>query len=188
MGDSLDELSYVRVHGPLNYIDKGNELPFIVVAPQLKTTDRFWSKAFFDEVLKDVEQKYPIDKSRIYLTGISLGGYGSWYLTMTYPDKFAAIAPMAGGDIFWFNVPGIGNDRSDICNIKDVPIWVVHGDKDPVVSAKDAKRMVAELKKCAANVKFTLYKDKRHISWKEMYDNPEFYEWLLSHKNNNLVE
>ena len=184
MGDSLNELSKVRVHGPLSYIDQGNELPFIVVAPQMKKGDKFWSRAFFDMIIKDVEQNYPVDSSRIYLTGISLGGYATWYFAMTYPDKFAAIAPIAGGDIFQFDLAGIGKEMSTICKIKHVPAWVVHGNRDFVVPANDAKELVAELKKCGANVKFTLYKDKGHISWKETYDDPAFYKWLMSQRTN----
>lgn len=181
-GDGSERLPLVRVHGPLSYIDQGNDLPFIIAAPQLSRDNEYWTGYIVDALIKDVEKKYSVDKSRISLTGLSMGGYATWIVGMFYPNKFAALAPVAGGNIFQFDIPGIGKEKQEICRLKDIPIWAFHGEQDTIVPFEDEQEMIQELIKCDAKVKFTLYADKSHDSWTETYNNPEFYQWLAKQK------
>lgn len=181
-GDSPEELTYVRGSGPLQYIDAGHELPFIIVAPQLSKHAEYWDIPFVNAVIKDVQSKYNIDESRLYLTGNSMGGYGTWYLGLSYPTRFAALAPIAGGDIFQYNIPGIGDDITTLCKLSKTPIWVAHGQFDTVVPIAEADRLVQQLNRCHANVKYSVFEDLAHVMWDELYQNEQFYQWLLAQK------
>ena len=143
--------------------------PFIFVAPQAETR---WNAAALNELLDDVVAKHKVDRDRVYVTGLSMGGFGTWSLAMAYPDKFAAIIPICGG----------GNP-ANAAKIKDLPIWVFHGAKDKIVPPVRSEAMVKALKEAGAqNVKFTLYPDAGHNSWTPTYKNPEVWDWLLKQK------
>jgi predicted peptidase len=105
------------------------------------------------------------------LTGFSMGGFGTWALSMIYPEKFAAIAPICGGGMPWMAF-----------RIKDMPVWAFHGAKDEVVPLQRTEEMVEVLKKISGKVKFTVYPEAGHDSWTETYDDPELYEWFLEHR------
>ena len=107
--------------------------------------------------------------NRIYVTGLSLGGNGTWSLALAEPNRFAAIAPVCG-----WSVPSVA------CTIKHLPIWSFHGDKDNVVPFSSSELMVNRLKACGGNVKFTVYKNGNHNAWTETYNNEELYSWLLN--------
>ncbi|MCK5738330.1 prolyl oligopeptidase family serine peptidase [bacterium] len=170
-GERGDDLDLVKRHGPPQLIEKGQDMPFIVIAPQcpeelwwpMKTTELL-------QLIETIEEKYPVDESRIYCTGLSMGGFGTWALAIEQPDLFAAIAPICGG-----------GDSTQVRAIKDVPTWVFHGAKDTVVPIEKSQILVDSLHACGGDVKFTIYPEATHNSWTETYDNPEFYEWLLSH-------
>ena len=122
-------------------------------------------------LLDDVIKKYKIDEDRVYLTGISMGGYATWELAMEYPEKFAAIAPICGG-----------GDPFHIDRLKNVAVWAFHGEKDKVVKPYKSKRMVKALRKCGGNVKLTVYPNMRHDVWSITYNNQELYNWFLKQK------
>jgi predicted peptidase len=168
-GESGDDLSKVKIHGPPKMIESKSDFPFIVVSPQSRR--RGWNpdalKALLDEVLAD----YRVDRDRVYLTGLSMGGSGTWTLASTYPEYFAAIAPICGG-----------GDPADAKTLKDLPIWVIHGAKDEAVPLRRSEEMVNALKDLGADVKFTVYPEAGHDSWTESYNNPELYQWMLSHE------
>jgi hypothetical protein len=107
----------------------------------------------------------------MYLTGLSMGGFGTWEYAVNYPDRFAAIAPICGG----------GNPERAWA-IRNLPIWVFHGAKDQAVPIKQSEDMVNALKKVGNDVKFTVYPEAGHDSWTETYNNPALYEWFLKHK------
>lgn len=166
-GESGDDLQKVKKHGPPKLVDQGKNFPFIVVSPQ--SARGGWDAQTLNALLDDVTAHYKVDKDRIYVTGLSMGGFGTWSLAAAFPDKFAAIAPICGG----------GN-TNDAKKLKNLPIWVFHGAKDRAVPAARSEAMVKALKDAGAEqVKFTLYPDAEHDSWTVTYDNPEFYEWLL---------
>lgn len=168
-GESGSDLSRVKTHGPPKIVEKKSVFPFIVVSPQSPRRggwDRYALKALVDEVLANDR----VDRDRVYLTGLSMGGYGTWALAASYPQYFAAIAPICGG----------GNPE-DANQLKDLPIWVFHGAKDEAVPLRRSEEMVAALKRVGADVKFTVYPEAGHDSWTETY-NPELYQWFLSHQ------
>ena len=116
------------------------------------------------------EESINIDQDRIYLTGLSMGGFGAWSLAAEYPGRFAAIAPVCGG----------GNPL-EAGSLAHLPIWVFHGAKDTVVPVEKSREMVAALENAGGNVRFTVYPDSEHDSWTETYNNPELYEWFLTY-------
>ena len=168
-GESGDDLQKVKVHGPPKIVEKKPDFPFILVSPQ--SPGRGWDAATLKALLDDVIARHRVDRDRIYLTGLSMGGFGSWSLAAAYPDLFAAVVPICGG----------GNP-ADAGRLKGLPIWVFHGAKDPVVPIARSVAMVKALKDAGSEVKFTVYPEAGHDSWTETYDNPELYKWLLEQK------
>ncbi len=169
-GESGNDLQKVKTHGPPKLIEAGKSFPFIVVSPQSPRLG--WDVPTLNALLDEVTAKHKVDKDRVYLTGLSMGGFGSWALAGAYPEKFAAVVPICGG----------GNP-ADAKKLKDLPIRVFHGAKDPLVSLRSSEEMVQALKAAGAeNVQLKVYPDAGHDSWTETYDNPELYEWLLKQK------
>ena len=169
-GERGAHLEAVKVHGPLKLIAQGREFPFIVVAPQCPADD-WWRPDVLAALLDDIERRYRVDKQRVWVTGLSMGGFGTWSLALEYPDRFAAIAPICGGGHWWV-----------VSRIKHLPTWVFHGKKDSVVEYARSVEMVAALRQCGGNVKFTTYPNANHDSWTATYNNPELYRWLLRQK------
>lgn len=154
------------------------DIPFIVVAPQCP--DSSWWTEHLDELkalLDDIESRLRVDKSRIYLTGFSMGGEGTWRLAMRYPEKFAAIAPICA----------IGN-HGLTHRIKDIPAWVFHGAKDDIVPIKNSNDLVKELESLGAEVKYTVYPDVGHEAWTRTYQNSELFLWFLCHAKSRKVK
>ena len=166
-GERGNILEMVKKNGPPKLAEFGKSFPFILVSPQCPEDQR-WSTDVLDMLLDEMAARYRVDSSRIYVTGLSMGGQGTWDLAIAYPDRFAAIAPICGKV-----------DPGDAAKLKDIPIWVFHGAKDDVVPPEMSENMVNALKAMGSDVKFTLYPDAGHDSWTETYENPEFWEWLL---------
>lgn len=159
-----------------NYVEELPDFPFIVVSPQLPKGG--WRSLIdpIDELLDHLIEVLPVDVDHLYLTGLSAGGYGTWKYALKYPDRFAAIAPIAGGASLTTDpVP------EDVCKLKDLPIWVFHGEADKVIPPEMNIEVVDALESCGANVNITLYPDTGHDAWTPTYTNPAFYEWLLQH-------
>jgi predicted peptidase len=171
-GERGDKLDKVKTHGPPMLVRQGKEFPFILVSPQCPDGKR-WNVSELSALLDDIEKNYSVDKARIYVTGLSMGGYGTWSLASANPKRFAAILPVCGG-----------GDFLNACMLKDVPAWVFHGAKDKVVSVQESERMVDAIKRCGGNPRFTVYPEAGHDSWTETYNNPEVYNWLLSQRKN----
>jgi predicted esterase len=170
-GERGDDLKLAATHGPLKYLREGHDLPFVIVTPQCASGD-WWLPARVGALLEVIQNRYRIDPDRVYLTGLSMGGFGTWSTALEYPDRFAAIAPICGG-----------GDPLDAARIVNIPVWDFHGAKDTTVPIRLSEEMVAALKKAGAKeVEFTVYPDAGHDAWTETYDNPKLYEWLLSHK------
>jgi predicted peptidase len=125
-----------------------------------------------DELMKELETCYSIDTGRRYLTGISMGGFGSFDFAMAYPDRFAAVVPVCGGATY----PELAQV------IKDVPVWVFHGAKDEAVPIEESERVVEVLKDCNSNVRFTVYPENGHDVCSLAYQNEELFIWLLEQK------
>ncbi len=170
-GERGDNLELLKLHGIPKIVEKNEDFPFIAVSPQCPA-ESWWTFELeaLEALLNDIINKYKVDKDRIYLTGLSMGGFGTWSLAIRNPDTFAAIAPICGG-----------GDPQKVCAIKDVPTWVFHGAKDEIVPLQQSENMVKALKECGGDVQFTIYPEAGHDSWTMTYDNPELYEWFLKH-------
>jgi len=172
-GESGADLEKVKTHGPPKLIAQGQDLPFIVVSPQAPLVPRRgWDVETLNALLDDILAKYSTDPDRVYLTGLSMGGYGTWAWATANPERFAAIAPICGG----------GQPRQASRALRNTPTWVFHGAKDTTVPLQESQDMVEALKKAGAmEVKFTIYPEAGHDSWTATYDNPELFTWLLAH-------
>ncbi len=167
-GERGDDKNKLRVHGPPMQISKGQSFPGYVLAPQCPF-DVWWTVERLEATLQKILAEYKVDKSRIYLTGLSMGGYGTWKWACRYPEHFAAIAPICGG-----------GDPEDVQVLRDIPIWAFHGAKDEVVPLSESQKMIDALTEHDIKAKLTVYPEADHDSWTETYDNPEFYKWLYS--------
>ena len=168
-GERGDDLELVKKHGPPKLVEE-KDYPFIIVSPQCPFSHR-WDVEVLKQLLDEVTDEYNVDRNRIYLTGLSMGGFGTWELAFAFPECFAAIAPICGG-----------GDPSKANMIKHIPVWVFHGSKDPVVSVTKSEEMVKALREIGGNVKFTIYPEATHDSWTETYNNSNLYEWFLNQK------
>jgi predicted peptidase len=165
-----DRISRLKRFGLPRQVER-EKRPFILVAPQ-NPSSGFWNVRALGGLLDDVTTKHKVDKDRVYVTGLSMGGFGTWALAAAYPDRFAAIIPICGG----------GNPRS-ASKIKDLPIWAFHGAKDTIVRPERTEVMVKALKAAGAkNVQLTIYPDAQHDSWTRTYRNPKVWTWLLEQK------
>jgi predicted peptidase len=122
-------------------------------------------------LLESLQKELPVDAKRLYVTGLSMGGYGTWDLISRLPDTFAAAAPICGG-----------GDETKAAAIAKVPQWIFHGGADKVVKPERSRNMVAALKKAGAEPKYTEYEGVGHNSWDKAYAEPDFWPWLFSQK------
>ncbi len=170
VGERGNNLELVKRHGPPKLIEEGQKFPFILVAPQCPA-DRWWNVEDLDAWLLGLLKELPVDANRVYLTGLSMGGFGTFEWATKHPERFAAIAPICGG-----GEPFLAS------RLKNVPAWIFHGAKDPVVPLKRSQEMVEAIKKAGGIVKFTVYPEAGHDSWTATYANPQLYQWLLAQR------
>jgi predicted peptidase len=169
-GERGDDLELVKKHGPPKLIAAGQDFPFIVVSPQCPQ-DRRWEPIELVALLDDLEGKYKVDSDRIYVTGLSMGGFGTWELAAFAPHRLAAVVPICGGgEKYWAR------------QFAHLPVWAFHGAKDTGVPLERSQLMVDELTKRGGQPKLTIYPEAGHDSWTETYDNPELYKWLLEQR------
>ena len=168
-GERGSNLNLVKKHGPAKIVES-KDLPFVIASPQCPRTDLWWKPEIVTGLVDDLLQKHPIDPDRVYLTGLSQGGFGSWATAARFPDKFAAVAPICGGGKpEWAKKYGT------------LPIWNFHGDADKVVPVRLSRVMVEAVKKAGGKITHTEYPGVGHDSWSKTYRNPKLYEWFLSH-------
>jgi len=171
-GERGDDLELVKKHGPPKIVDEKKDFAFILVSPQCKPK-RWWEPTELTALLDDVVARYKVDQDRIYVTGLSMGGFGTWSLAAYTPHRFAAIVPICGGgEQYWTK------------RFPHLPVWVFHGAEDKVVPPERSQEIVDALKKHGGNVQLTIYPEAGHDAWTETYDNPELYDWLLKQKHN----
>lgn len=174
-GESFGELSLVAKWGPPMMAARGDQLPYVVVSPQCPRDDS-WSSDVqqqrLDELLEHILKTQPVNPQQIYLTGLSMGGYGSWKMAARHPEKFAAVVPICGG----------GNPE-DAGILKDLPIWVFHGDQDRAVPYAKSVEMVEAIRAAGGkSIRFTSLEHIGHNCWSAAYETPELYQWLNQHK------
>ncbi|WP_374400500.1 prolyl oligopeptidase family serine peptidase [Flavobacterium sp.] len=172
-GKSLSgtDLNRVRRYGVLRAMDKGKKIPAIVVAPQLAKGS--WNPDKVLEVLEYVKINYNVDESRIYVCGMSLGGYGTLHFAGKHADKItAAVAICGGGNV------------SDGCKLATIPLWIQHGDVDYIVPMSESKKVVEAIKKCdeSADVTLTIIKGGNHGNVERLFHEDAMYDWLFKQK------
>ncbi|MEM7231536.1 MAG: alpha/beta fold hydrolase [Planctomycetota bacterium] len=169
-GERGNDLDRLKRHGPPKLIEGGKKFPFIVASPQCSSRS-WWKPEAVNALVDKLIKEQPVDTDRIYLTGLSMGGFGSFATAAKYPNRFAAVAPICGG-----------GDPRTAGKLKDIPFWVFHGDADRVVRISQSQGMVDAIREHDGNVKFTVYEGVNHDSWTQTYDNPKLYEWFLKHR------
>ncbi len=170
-GESDGPLSVVAKWGPPRLIERGESFPYIMVSPQCPRAES-WAQPGQQELilalLDHVSKQYKVDPDRIYLTGLSMGGFGSWKLAADHSERFAAIAPICGG-----------GKPEDAPKLKGLPIWVFHGTEDKAVPLQHSVEMVDALKAAGnTSIRFTTLEHIGHNSWEAAYATPELYQWL----------
>jgi predicted peptidase len=176
MGERGDDLSMLYSNGIPKLIVEGAKFPFITVMPQCPETS-FWTEESksLKMLIDDVIENHNVDKNRIYITGLSMGGYGTYEMLARYPDLFAAAIPICGG---------IGSmySRMNLLQLKDVPLWIFHGKIDDVVPVKESENIYETLRSIGAeDLHITIYPELKHDSWTRTYANHEVYDFLLKH-------
>jgi predicted peptidase len=182
-GERGTNLWKATTHGPSKYIADHPDFPFLLITP-LCPANSTWSDEILLALLDEVTKKFSVDETRIYLTGLSMGGFGAWSLGLAYPEKFAAIAPICGGGSAGpIILARNGYDPKRAKALKTLPVWVFHGAKDPVVPVEESERLVKALRQLGIEeIDLTIYPEAQHNSWTETYKNPELYEWFLKHQ------
>jgi predicted peptidase len=178
-GERGTNLAAVAVHGPPKLVKEGKDFPFVLISPQCASGDR-WQPEAVMALVDEAIQKYDIDAERVYLTGLSMGGFGSWALATMYPERFAAVVPICGGgNVIDVLLPA----KSKEAALKSLPIWAFHGGKDPVVKLEESERMVEAFKRAGnSTVKLTVYPEAQHDSWTQAYNEPDLFKWMLEQK------
>ena len=172
-GEWGDDLDVACRHGFMKHVrESGREYPFICIAPQIPQ-NRFWGcyteslLAFLDYICETL----PVDLDRVYLTGLSMGGTGTWMLGMAAPERFAAMAPICGSGIYWFGEA-----------LADVPVMMYHGDLDEVVPIEESVEMLRAIHKRGGKAELKICYGVKHGAWEIAYAGDELVNWLLSHK------
>lgn len=169
-GKSLSgtDIDRVKRYGILKAILKGKKIPAIVIAPQLASGP--WNAQKLLEILEYVQQKYNTDKNRVYVCGMSLGGYGTLEFAGKFPKKIAAAVAICGGGIV-----------SDACNLSKISIWIQHGDKDTAVPVSESYKIFNAIKKCDknANTTMTVIPGGTHGSVEQLFHENAIYDWMF---------
>lgn len=176
-GERGTNLMKVAIHGPPKQAAAGRDFPFILVSPQCPE-GQIWDDEGLSKLIETLKSSLRVDPTRIHITGLSMGGSGTWALISKRPELFASAAPICGrGDrARTLPLPPAQQEA-----FKTLPVWVFHGGKDTSVPLSESERMVDQFKRAGAtDVQLTVYPEAGHDSWTQTYNNPEFYDWLLS--------
>jgi predicted peptidase len=183
-GSQENDSKFVMSYGLPEALYRGEQpdnFPFVVVSPQAFPNVPWWegdTLAILNALLDEVINTYQIDPARVYATGLSMGGYGSWFLATTYPERFAAMASVSGSG---YRTP-LTPKPEMICRLRDVPVWAIHGAGDLISDPLANKMVVATLAECGGEVEWTLYPDAGHgETYARAYRDPALYDWLLEH-------
>jgi len=177
-GERGTNVQQVAVHGPPKRVQTQPDFPFVVLSPQCPPGTH-WDTLALDGLLDSVLGSHAIDPKRVYLTGLSMGGYGTWAWSSARPERFAAIAPICGGgDPVGIWLAG-GARRESLVRL---PVWAFHGAKDEVVPLSASQQMVDAYKRLSNNARLTVYPDAGHDSWTATYENSALYEWFQQHR------
>lgn len=173
-GERGSDLAHVGDHGLADILAHLPE-PTLVLAPQCPEDIR-WIHHLegLEAILDSALANYPVDRTRIYLTGLSMGGQGTWYLGAKIPERFAALVPICGR-----------SNPEEAERLKDLPIWVFHGAEDTVIPVSESEGMVIALQTHGSDVKLTVYPDTEHNSWTPAYREADLYTWLFNQRRDS---
>jgi len=178
--DSVFMLSY-GLPAVLYTQEQPENFEFIVVSPQAFADTPWWvdnQVTIIGLLLDEIIENYRVDEERVYVTGLSMGGYGSWYAAGTFPERFAAMASIAGSGFYLSYVPG----TDVLCQLEEVPVWAIHGAEDQISDPLAVKMHVLALEECGGEVEWTLYPDAGHFeTYDRAYRDPDLYAWMLAH-------
>ncbi len=184
-GDDDYDSAFVLSYGLPAVLQTGEQpeqFPFIVVSPQAFPGGTWWTEdalPILDAALGEVIETYRVDPDRVYLTGLSMGGYGAWYLATAYPERFAAMVSVSGSGYRTLFLPG----EETLCRMQDLAVWAIHGAQDQLSDPESSRLNTLALKaSCPGEVQWTLYEDEGHIgTYERAYRDPQLYQWLLEH-------
>ena len=164
-------LDLVKKYGVIHEIEKGRKVPAIVVAPQV-IAGKSWEPEKIMSVLKFVQRTFDTDTNRVYVAGMSLGGYGTLRFAGAYPEVVTAAVALCGG----------GNPN-DGCDLATVPLWIQHGNSDRAVPISESEKIVNAIKNCngGENLKYTIHKGADHGALERIFRTDEMYEWLFQY-------
>ena len=168
-GNGTTELDRVAIHGYPMHAEQGRDYPFILVSPQLPWGELWCSyieslNLFLDHILATL----PVDPKRVYLTGLSNGGTGTYLWGQTSPQRFAALLPVCGAGIVW-----------QTYKLARTPLWAFHGDQDSAILCEESRRMVEGINTQGGDAKLTVYPGVGHNCWVYVYDDPAVLTWML---------
>lgn len=168
-GNGREDLVKITKEGICRYLSEGKNYPAIILCPQCPCR-LVWNNLVFElkELIDRVAAQYHADPHRISITGISMGGYGTWEMGLTYPDFFSALAPVCGGGLSW---------RCE--NLVNMPIWALHGDMDPTVPCRNSVEMVDSVNEKGGHAKLTIFPGVDHHSWDSAYLETDVISWML---------
>ncbi|MBQ1260457.1 MAG: phospholipase [Clostridia bacterium] len=171
-GERGDNHERIKFHGVPKYVSLGKKIPAITLCPQCPDGN-VWNQIVFEvkELIDYIVREYSVDEDRISLTGISMGGFGTWEMGMSYPGFFSALAPICGGGICW---------RAHL--IGKTPVWAFHGYEDACVPVRNSIEMCDKLRAHGGNVELTVLQYCQHNSWEWAYERTNLIEWLTEQK------
>ncbi len=160
--------------------EQPEDFPFVVVSPQAFPGSTWWTGdtlAILNALLGEVSEAYQVDPDRVYLTGLSMGGYGSWFLATAYPERFAAMVSVSGSGYRTNFIP----EEETLCKLSDIPVWAIHGTQDVISAPETSKLFTSALQvTCGGEVKWTQYEDVGHGgAYERAYRDPALYAWML---------
>ncbi len=171
-GERGNDLELVKAHSPFTYKNLFPE-PVAILAPQCPK-DLWWDTEAVYYLIKEIQQKYKIDDSRIVLTGLSMGGWGTLKLAMEHPEMFSSVVAVCPPVDRLFKVRA--------SQYKDLPMKLFHGGNDDVIPPMNSIEIYQAIKKVNKNIELTLFPDDNHNSWDSTYSNPKLYEWMFAQK------
>lgn len=167
-GERGKNLDLVKKHGPPKTAMDGHGFPFILVAPQCPE-GRWWNPDEVIALTRELVKTLRVDATRVHLTGLSMGGFGTWACLAKAPDLYASGVPICGG-----------GDPSVAAALKDIPIWAFHGEKDQAVPVAKTREMEAAIREAGGKrLRATYYPDQAHESWTPAYANPALFAWMM---------
>jgi predicted peptidase len=170
-GERGNDTTLLKVGLP-KLLNAANDYQFVLVAPQCPV-DSWWTRELdtLSAFLKDSLGRDDVDKKRVYLTGLSMGGDGAWRLAALHPTWFAAVVPICGRD-----------KSNSAAKLKHIPTWAFHGANDDIVPVNESRKMVKGIKALGGSAKLTVYPDADHNAWDKAYTTKELYSWLFAQR------